>query len=304
LDLSVDKFVIYDGTFKRPKQAAGYSFPRDTRPRSDFSLKSGSRLFQLGTFKDIEGRCDGCPFCSLVLKSLLENPEDSGPEKAAESVTEVNVLEIIRSGPQKAFFDSLRDSKSICFVNWEIDGRDNDPTSARKARTRRLHLHWDNKDDSKDDSKDVPDSYLVFVAPERIYELNSDSQGSYERRDFYLARELKKDGNNQVLMKSWLDQCHQHHGSTCTGEQNAEFVEMATRSYFGVIDVLDMCLKSLPLRPGKMPRNQPPSREPSPPPVAYGWDKPPEGFLSSPPSPSSSRSNANVNYMLLIEDRI
>lgn len=283
LDLSVDKFVIYDGTFKRPKEASGNPFPSAARHRPDFSLKSGSGQFPLGTFKDIEDRCEeGCPFCSLVLKSLLEDPEDPGREATAEKVSEVNVLEAIRTSKRlKAFFDSLRKSDSICFVNWEIDGRDHDPTSGRKARTRRLHLHWN--------KKDVPDSYLVFVAPERLHEFNSDSQGSYEREHFYLGRKLKKDGNNQVLMKSWLDQCHQHHGSACAGEQNDEFVEMATQSYFGVIDVLDMCLKSLPLRPGKSPR----SRRSSPLGARNDWEQP-----VLPPTPPSGKSNTILRCIL------
>lgn len=137
----------------------------------------------------------------------------------------------------------LDTSRSICSINWEIDGRDNDPVSGQKARTRRLHLHWNNKK--------VPDSYLVFVAPQRLFEFNSDSQGSWEKEAFFLGRELNANGNNQVLMKSWLDQCSVHHGPACSGDQNEEFLEMATQSYFGVIDCLDMCLKSLPLRPGK-----------------------------------------------------
>ena len=143
---------------------------------------------------------------------------------------------------------SLIERGSICFVNWEIDGRDNDPNSGRKARTRRIRLHWNNKL--------VSDSYLVFVAPQRLFDINSDSQGSWEREAFFLGRELRTDGNNQVLMKSWLDQCSEHHGPSCSGDHNNEFLEMATQSYFGVIDTLDMCLKSLPFRPGKSPKKK------------------------------------------------
>ena len=132
------------------------------------------------------------------------------------------------------------DLDALCYVNWEIDGRDNDDTAGRKSRTRRLHLHWD--------KKTLKDSYLVFVASQRLFDFNSDSQGSWGKEAFFLGRELRTDGNNQVLMKSWLDQCHQHHGDACTGDQSHEFLEMATQSYFGVIDVLDMCLKSLPRR--------------------------------------------------------
>ena len=89
---------------------------------------------------------------------------------------------------------SLRERGSICFVNWEVDGRDNDRTSGRKPRTRRLHLHWNNER--------VPDSYLVFVAPQRLFDFNSDSQGSWDREAFFLGQELRTDGSNQVLKKS------------------------------------------------------------------------------------------------------
>ena len=218
LKLSVDKFVIYDGTFRPPgKGSAG---------RGQFSLKSGNGNFQFGTFSEIEQRSkDGCPLCFLAFKSVESS-----------------------SSRQLHALASLIERNSICFVNWEIDGRDNDPYSGRKARTRRLHLHWNNKN--------VPDSYLVFVAPQRLFDFNSDAQGSWEREAFFLGRELRTDGNNQVLMKSWLDQCSEHHGPSCEGDHDEDFLDMATQSYFGVIDTLDMCLKSLPLRPKKSPKTK------------------------------------------------
>lgn len=58
-------------------------------------------------------------------------------------------------------------------------------------------------------------------------------------------------------MKSWLDQCSEHHGPACCGDQSDEFHAMVQQSYFGVIDCLDMCIKSLPLRPGKSPKKKP-----------------------------------------------
>ncbi|KAN0089200.1 HET domain containing protein [Hyaloscypha variabilis] len=229
LNLSVDKFVIYDGAFRPPKKSVGHGRGQQ------FSLKSGNGLFQLGSFSDIEQRSrDGCPLCFLAVKSV--EPYNAGPQ--------VEFGEVVAS---------LIERGSICFVNWEIDGRDNDPNSGRKARTRRIRLHWNNKL--------VSDSYLVFVAPQRLFDINSDSQGSWEREAFFLGRELKTDGNNQVLMKSWLDQCSEHHGPSCSGDHNDEFLEMATQSYFGVIDTLDMCLKSLPFRQGKSPKKKKSSGE-------------------------------------------
>lgn len=231
LELSVDKFVIYDGMFKAPKKASG-SAP----PRADFSLKSGSGRFVLGKLDDVYERMTlGCPLCKLIFKS-------------AESSY------LVASNADVPFEHSFNVKQAICYINWEIDGRDSDPISGRRARTRRLHIHWGHHS--------LPDSYLVFVAPQRLFEFNSDSQGSWEKEAFFLGRELKANGNNQVLMKSWLDQCSRHHGSGCSGDKSDEFLEMATQSYFGVIDCLDMCLKSLPLRSGKSPWKKPTSPSP------------------------------------------
>jgi hypothetical protein len=241
LDLGVDKFVTYDGASKQPKKASGHS-----GHQSEFSLKSGNRTFNIGSFEDIYARSATCPFCFLTMKSV-----------------EVPALASVAWLAQ-------------CYVTWEIDGRHNDRTMARKARTRRLHLHWDHKD--------FKDSYLVFVAPQQLFDFNSDSQGSWQREAFFLGRELRGDGNNQVLMKSWLDQCHEHHGKACAGDYGPEFVDMADQSYFGVIDVLDMCLKSLPCRAPKAE-----SRGPPPPSHGIVWIQPSGDRPHSP----SSRPNTH-----------
>jgi hypothetical protein len=230
----VDKFVIYDGVFRRAKNySSGPSFPADHRHRAHFSLKSGNGTYLLGALRDIQARGEACPLCFLVAKSVEK------PTKAAE--TDPRIPNHVPSAPSGVDPSNLH---AICHVNWEIDGRDNDAAGI-KSRTRRLHLHWS--------KQTLKDSYLVFVAPQRLFDFNSDAQGSWEKEAFFLGRELRTDGNNQVLMKSWLDQCHQHHGDVCAGDQSKEFVEMATQSYFGVIDVLDMCLKSLPRRTAETP---------------------------------------------------
>jgi hypothetical protein len=229
----VDKFVISGGTSRIFNNASNASFPGGHRHGSDFSLKSGSRTYQVGTFSDIQARSETCSFCYLVLKSV-EKPGPA-PETNADAPNHAP-----NHAPLVQLDLDVPNPNAVCHVNWEIDGRDNGPFSGRGARTRRLHLHWDDKS--------LRDSYLVFVAPQRLFEFNSDSQGSWEREAFFLGRELRTDGDNQVLMKSWLDQCCQHHGKECSGDQNREFVDMAAQSYFGVIDVLDMCLKSLPSR--------------------------------------------------------
>lgn len=114
-------------------------------------------MIKLGNFHDIMGRMEnGCRFCYLVVKS-------AGVNLHSEYMMNTKML------------------TPNCFMNWEIDGRDNHPNSGKRARTRRLHLHWD-----KDELRD---SYLVFLAPKRLYEFNSDSQGSWEKGAFFLGRE-------------------------------------------------------------------------------------------------------------------
>ncbi|KAL3425211.1 hypothetical protein PVAG01_04492 [Phlyctema vagabunda] len=218
LDLSMDKFVIYSGRHTQFRQGSR---------SSKFALRSGTDTHEVGCFREIQARSETCSFCYLVLMSI-ERPEESRDANG--------------DGLQYSLDGTPDDPnpEAICYVNWEIDGRENNEGFSGKARTRRLHLHWSDKS--------LKDSYLVYVAPQRLFDFNSDSQGSWDKEAFFLGRELRPDCNNQVLMKSWLDQCHEHHGQRCSGDQDHEFMAMAEQSYFGVIDVLDMCLKSLPRR--------------------------------------------------------
>ena len=105
----------------------------------------------------------------------------------------------------------------------------------------------------------------MFVAPQRLFDFNSDSQGSWERDAFFLGRELRTDGNNQVLMKSWINVISIMAQLVPETRMMSFLRWLATQSYFGVIDVLDMCLKSLPLRPGKVakPKSSGPSHSDS-----------------------------------------
>ena len=55
---------------------------------------------------------------------------------------------------------------------------------------------------------------------------------------------------NQALIKSWLDLCRETHQGPCSDDtfmgQSVDFGDIVSQSYFGVIDVLDMQLTSLP----------------------------------------------------------
>ncbi|KAI9734776.1 MAG: hypothetical protein M1818_006763 [Claussenomyces sp. TS43310] len=218
LDLSVEKFIIHGQPFMpAPQSRTSYNLQSSSRYREGFSPKSRNKKFEVGTLGEIRARSVFCPFCYLVFKSI------SAPGTV----------------PFKA---SGEEDKTICFAYWEVDGR---VATSRKpptteARTRRIHLRWSNNV--------FKDSYLVFVAPEKYLRLNSDAQHIWETGALFLGRAVIPDANNGVLIKSWLDNCCFNHRVQCaeTETSDRQFDEMVGQSYFGVIDVLDMCLVSLP----------------------------------------------------------
>ena len=176
------------------------------------SPKSRQQKISLGTLEDIIHNYRTCPLCSLVAHSL---PLEDGQEP-----------------------DTLEPKAAQCYANWEIDGRVVDRVrGTTKPRTRRIHISWDDES--------LRDSYLVFVAPERYQRFSSDAKGVWQGSALFLGRELE--GNNHVQMKSWIDSCRLHHGPNCHSTRNEEFENMVRQSYFGVIDVLDMRLTSLPI---------------------------------------------------------
>lgn len=181
---------------------------------SDISLKSRSTRKSLGKLADIRGRSENCPFCSLVIQSTL--PVD-----------------------KSRMYDSAR-----CYLNWELDGRafSRDHDGRANGRTRRIHLVWDDER--------LKDLYLVFVAPERYLRPNSDARTVWGNEALFLGRTIDTEKGNQALIKSWLELCRNTHRGPCrddtTMESSVEFGDIISQSYFGVIDVLDMQLTSLP----------------------------------------------------------
>lgn len=159
---------------------------------------------------DIKQRSKCCPFCSLVIQST-------------------SLVDTSRN------YDSAQ-----CYINWEVDGRDKEGRVS--GRTRRIHLIWDDKS--------LKDSYLVFVAPERYRRANSDAHRVWGNEALFLGRTIDTEMGNQALIKSWLDLCRKTHQGPCRDdtsmERSAEFGDIISQSYFGVIDVLDMQLTSLP----------------------------------------------------------
>jgi Heterokaryon incompatibility protein (HET) len=187
------------------------------RHAPEFSLKSRSSKTVLDTLGNISDKSEACPFCSLVTRSITD------PQSDADQL-------------------SLAARTAKCYVNWEVDGRE--AASGReghtKGRTRRIHLSWDDKS--------LKESYLVFVAPERYLRPNSDARHVWGNEALFLGRGIDTYGGNQALIKSWLDLCCKSHSGPCRDpiERGGRFDDMISQSYFGVIDVLNMQLTSLP----------------------------------------------------------
>ena len=183
---------------------------------SAISLKSRSMRKSIGTFAEIQNRSENCPFCFLVIQSILP-------------------------------VDTIQTNGSAqCYINWELDGRafSQDKDGPLNGRTRRIHLVWDDER--------LKDSYLVFVAPERYLRPNSDARPAWGNEALFLGRTIDTEMGNQALIKSWLDLCRKTHQGPCrddtTMESSSEFGDVISQSYFGVIDVLDMQLTSLPFK--------------------------------------------------------
>ena len=141
--------------------------------------------------------------------------------------------------------DNIRThDKAQCYFNWELDGRASSSDQDGNGRTRRIHLVWDDER--------LKDAYLVFVAPERYLRPNSDARRVWGNEALFLGRTIGTEMGNQALIKSWLDLCRRTHRGPCRDhaamESSVEFADVISQSYFGVIDVLDWQLTSLPFK--------------------------------------------------------
>lgn len=222
LGLSLNKFLILDHASNRTQQAYRTSLAgtNDSGIASEFALGPGSGRQSLGSAREVQQRVTGlnCPFCTLVIKSL--------PEKEVASL------------------DESTNGEAICYVSWQMDGRelipdpDHHSVTELRPRTRRIRLEWK--------PNVFPESYLVLVAAEAKQLTDPTSQRLWESDAFFLGRYINSAAKNHALVKSWLDICEGSHGDLCRIERGPDFQDMMRRSYFGVVDVHQMCLTSLP----------------------------------------------------------
>lgn len=223
--LTEEKFMINEYTKHRrsPRTVKEQGKPSVEQLVESEDMEFGPEGFRLGTLKEIHFRNAQCPLCRLVTKSLYEQAHEK-PLLRNEKGEEIPLTDQdVNEWPEK---------EAVCYASWQVDGRilqhdQNGNISKSRACTRRIRLHWD--------WPKFFDSYIVLMA-----------SSSRETPGLFLGRTLHNARIDPAALRQWTEYCVRSHGSTCQGKAQ-DF--SAWKSFFGVIDVNDMRLTSLP--PGK-----------------------------------------------------
>ncbi|KIW38384.1 uncharacterized protein PV06_09355 [Exophiala oligosperma] len=234
LDLSIGKFIISKKGLSR-NQATVTDSSGDLANTKDFQLSSGTSRKVFTTFNQAQEKHTSCHFCSLIWQAITR------------------------------YSRRLPDASTALYLTWEVDGRRITSTHESLVnRTRRIRLSWGDKD-GKDESV-----YLVLVAPTGGRRPNSDAYASFATDTHFLGRGRVDSSEKQALMKSWIDLCAEKHGLRCQKKHGtkSEFKKLIEGTFFGVIDVIDMQLKALPIVNGE------PERFVA---LSYVWGKRPNG---------------------------
>lgn len=221
----------------------------------------------MGKLSEIKARSteQGCSLCRLVWTAVERysqqvalNSENNGASGAnAESESNFgqevdNTNDFERNG--KKINEPDVDPDSNCFMVWEVDGR-----QARGRRTstftgeeedtqysnvsRRIRFWWRQRDGK------VQESYILFVPPPDPMVPNSDGSG-YQRGKWakaeFLAREFDPEKSQYALIGSWLNICEKHEPKCTEAYELDRFEHLRSQTWFGVIDVVQMKLCSLP----------------------------------------------------------
>ncbi|KAM5356859.1 hypothetical protein ACJ41O_003505 [Fusarium nematophilum] len=182
-----------------------------------FSLRTGKRPQKFARLDELRANSSLCPLCNLASRAI----ERYG----------------CRGIPG--------DTQS--FLTWEVDGRAEDSANPKRVvtvnKTRRLRLSWG-------EEGNVGQVYLVLTAPNSNPGSSSDIPSPWAH---FLGRELHDQTEKQALIKSWLDLCLKKHKKTCSGTHGTDedHLKLVRETYFGVIDVVDMQLKGLPIIKGR-----------------------------------------------------
>ncbi|GAA91388.1 heterokaryon incompatibility protein [Aspergillus luchuensis IFO 4308] len=211
LELTVDKFIIEAGPSLIHMSTAQHYQP--TKSEGKFRVKSGRNWEHFSTLQRLKERRQTCPLCDLIYRAINR-------------------------------YGKNIDDDTSCSLSWEVHGRA--PQKSGKGfvnKTRRMKLSWGEISGSR---REV---YLMLVAPHDPLQPNSDASAKYRKGNHFLGRSLGDRKEKQALIKSWIDLCVKDH-ELCRDNHGSdgEFRNLIKQSYFGVVDVADMQLKSLPLK--------------------------------------------------------
>lgn len=133
------------------------------------------------------------------------------------------------------------------YVSWEIDGRVLDPErhskkrkypfserGAYQPRTRRIRIDWDT---------DLAQIGETAIEPFYVILLADPARPPW--KDF-LGQHVATRQSSTALIKSWLDRCCRDHEDRCGYVPSADAAKILKQAYFGVIDLQDMRLTTLP----------------------------------------------------------
>lgn len=222
LRLSANHFKV--GRLSDDGSQRGVFAPYEGLPNkisSNFSIRTGnSRKF--ATIEELRLTCPICDLCWLALEAIERYSSKSLPR-----VTQ-------------------------CLLTWEVDGR-SETTSSNGDRfgqsirninkTRRLKLSW-----PTGTTGDAGQVYLVLAVPPGRPGQIRNSLFPPLQDTHSLGRVFHDHAEKQTLMRHWLSSCCDEHQSTCesTHGNTEDFMQIVEGTYFGVIDVLEMCLTQLP----------------------------------------------------------
>ncbi|KAK7751120.1 hypothetical protein SLS62_006949 [Diatrype stigma] len=227
LDLRIEKFLIDSNPFNEATHRWDYANAdrMKTHGSSHFTLKTGISPQEFADVNELRAKGKQCQFCKLASTAIARYSRGNIP------------------------------GNTKCFLTWQVDGRGDDTVRKRPRggdtarriinKTRRLRLSW-----GEDVNKGQV--YLVLAAPNNAPSIGIEAPAPWGMDTQSLGREFHDDIEKQALIKSWLDLCHNEHGDTCseTHGKSVDHLNLVRESYFGVIDVVDMQLKSLPIENG------------------------------------------------------
>ena len=96
--------------------------------------------------------------------------------------------------------------------------------------TRRIRLHW-KVGESASQIGELFDTYIVLVAPRN------------GGKGLFFGRALRNVKTDAALIRRWIGYCEDSHGDACKSQTQGSLL---SKSFFGVIDVTEMCLTKLP----------------------------------------------------------